>query len=158
MQYYKCNRCGRNCRASCVPCRRCSAYCPVYLFAANERSGLDVAASGSNVPLPDAKISSDGVLADASSSMFTILVPGVYRLVYHVNLEVPENVSTRLTLNGKQVDASVLNPVAPESKFSAEVFLQLKQGDVISLQMFNADTSIVFQLGVGATLSIKKEN
>lgn len=164
MSYNRYYPCG------CTPCPCCipgppgppgppgASPTPVYMFAGNGQGGVDVVDSGTNIPLPDYQVFSAGIVADAASSAFTILIPGVYRLVYHINLEVAENVSTRLTLSGNQVDASVLFPVAPERQFSAEVFLALSPGDVISLQMFNATQFISFPLGIGATLSIVKEN
>lgn len=158
MSYYKYDKCSCSPVICCIPKPPDLPRTPVYMFAGNDLAGIDVVSTGTNIPLPNYQIFSNGIIADASSSAFTILVSGIYRLVYHINLEVEENVSTRLTLNGTQVDASVLFPVAPERQFYAEVFLALKQGDVIALQMYNATQFINFQLGIGATLSIMKEN
>lgn len=130
---------------------------PNYLFAGTISRTINVVSSGTNIPLPDYQIAKD-IAINSSSTIFSITTSGVYRLVYHINLEERENVSTRLTLNGIPVEASVLHPVAPENKFSAEVFLNLRAGDAISLQYFNADQAIPMQLGIGATLSIVKEN
>lgn len=131
---------------------------PVYAFGALLTTGIEVDTAGTNIPVPSNQVISQGIVVDGTNSVFTVLVPGVYRIVYHVNFEQAININSRILLNRVPVDASILHPVAPEQQFNAEVFLTLNKRDTISLQLFGATMQVDFQLGVGATLSITKES
>ena len=135
-----------------------SAPTPTYAFAENALESIVVTAAGVLVPLARHFVLSAGVSVSVDATVFTVLVPGVYRLAYAVNTEAPSLVGTRLLLNGRPVEAAALSFPTAVNQHAAEALLHLTAGDALSLQLYGVDQRVTFLSGAGASLSIIKIN
>lgn len=127
-------------------------------FAANTSGTLiSVLLGGTSIPLPDVKNLGADITANAANTIFTVNAAGRYRLAYSVRLTAALLVSSRLTINGAQLDGSVLTPLLALSSLSAEVVVNLAAGDQISVQLFGLlGVATLLSNSQGAALTIQR--
>lgn len=100
---------------------------------------------------------SSDIQGTADGTELTVNTPGRYLISYNVNTSLPSNAGTRLMINGKANEASVIAPapLLPKSHFSAEIIVDLTAGSTVSLQMFGLLANITLMPGSGgANLSV----
>jgi hypothetical protein len=126
-------------------------------YAANTRGPkLQVAAGGTPIPLPDARLLSPEITVSPDNTVFTVSKSGIYLITYHVNITAALKMGTRLMYNNMSVADSVIAPVASISSFECRILRTLNAGVPLSLQMYT-DTirgATLMGNGVGASLSI----
>lgn len=127
---------------------------PVYAYASLVGiNSVQVEEEGVVISLPDYQILS-GVNINDQNNEFTILKPGIYRVVFHINGEGHIFAFSRLMLNGEVVPQMNINQGASQPSQSAEVILPLKAGDRLSLELYGFSDPITLGVGVGASLSV----
>lgn len=140
----------------CIIDRSQSAFVPIYVYASLVGINyIQVEEDGTAIHLPDYQVLS-GVDINDQNNEFTILKPGMYRVAFHINGEGHIPAFSRIILNGEVLPQSIINQGASQPSHSAEVFLSLKAGDKISLELYGFSDVITLGIGVGASLSIYK--
>ncbi|QCT01697.1 triple helix repeat-containing collagen [Paenibacillus algicola] len=132
-------------------------YGPYTGFAANT-SGyvMAVVMNGTDIPLPDAQ-NMGSYISSSRTTTFIVNEAGRYKLSYSINLTEPLLVSTRINVSGVQVRASTIEPINPQSQFSASVIVNLSAGDTVSLQMYGINRAInLLPASQGASLMIER--
>ncbi|MCD7946791.1 MAG: hypothetical protein LUG13_00620 [Oscillospiraceae bacterium] len=150
-----------NCYSFCrLPPYTPEPLAPVYAFigaTGKNTAPLTVLSSGTDLALPEFQVFSQGITANPAGTALLIQIPGVYRLAYYISTVAPTLASSRITVNGSEVDATVLTSSTPRTQYALEAFLYLGTGDSLSLQLFHeTPESVALQHGVGATLSLEK--
>lgn len=114
---------------------------------------LDVVPTGINIPLNGARIL-NGFTANATADEYTVNETGNYYLVYNVKTRDATTVKTRITRNGALLSGTVRSSSVPTTNFSISMIVNLNQGDVISLQLYDLNAAVTLQGGSGASLVI----
>lgn len=96
---------------------------------------IAVVLGGTNVPLPTLG-GQKSITVDGTNTMLTVANTGTYRLSYCISTTSALLASTRLTVNGSQLNGSELVPANAVSSYCRETIAALSAGDVISLQLF----------------------
>ena len=127
-------------------------------FAANTvGTSLTVALGGALIPLPNAQLFSADITANAANTEFTVANAGRYRISFHVNTTAALLMGVRLLINGINLGAATISPVAAVSSFENEIEIDLPANAVLSLQIFPvavAGTAVLINGGAGASLMI----
>lgn len=114
---------------------------------------LDVVPAGINIPLNGARIL-NGFTANATADEYTVNETGNYYLDYNVKTRDATTVKTRITRNGTLLSGTVRSSSVPTANFSISMIINLNQGDVISLQLYDLNATVTLQGGSGASLVI----
>lgn len=114
---------------------------------------LDVVPAGINIPLNGARIL-NGFTANATADEYTVNETGNYYLDYNVKTRDATTVKTRITRNGTLLSGTVRSSSVPTTNFSISMIINLNQGDVISLQLYDLNATVTLQGGSGASLVI----
>lgn len=127
-------------------------------FAVNTSgTTINVAVGGVLVPLPNNQVLPAGFAVDSANQVFTISVPGRYRISYQVNVTAALIMGTRILLNGTAITQSTVNALIGVSSFSNEFLIDLSEDDTISLQLFGlAGVATLLNNSVGASLMIMR--
>lgn len=118
---------------------------------------LDVNTAGVNIPLNGAKIL-NGFSVNALNDEYTVGETGNYFLIYNIKTRDNTTVKTRVVRNGALLSGTVRSSSVPTTVFSVSLIVSLRQGDVISLQLFDLNTSVALQGGAGASLVLIRLN
>lgn len=118
---------------------------------------LDVNTAGVNIPLNGAKIL-NGFRVNALNDEYTVGETGNYFLIYNIKTRDNTTVKTRVVRNGALLSGTVRSSSVPTTVFSVSLIVSLRQGDVISLQLFDLNTSVALQGGAGASLVLIRLN
>lgn len=118
---------------------------------------LDVNTAGINIPLNGAKIL-NGFSVNASNEEFTVGESGNYLLMYNIKTRDDTTVKTRVVRNGALLSGTVRSSSVPITIFDSSLIVNLSQGDVISLQMYDLNTAVTLQGGAGASLVLIRLN
>lgn len=118
---------------------------------------LDVSVAGVNIPLNGAKIL-NGFSANESNEEYTVGETGNYFLIYNIKTRDDTTVKTRVVRNGALLSGTVRSSSVPTSIFSVSLIVSLNQGDVISLQLYDLNSSVTLQGGAGASLVLIRLN
>lgn len=124
-----------------------------YLNAAN-LSGqiIPVPLDGFPIPLP-VQTAVDGFIPSADGTSFTVLNAGLYLISYTVRTAARLFLSSRVTVNGAAVPASVLSPALVSSVYSQTFAVNLAFGDVLQLELFGFTLETRLSPGNGASLT-----
>lgn len=124
-------------------------------LAAANTTGATIAVilGGTPVPLPTITYSS-GFTANGASTIFTAAVAGTYLITYDVTTTVALLMSTRVTLNGTPIPASIFAPTVAVSGYTATFAQTLAAGDQLSLEFFGLIGAAVLQGGNGANMTV----
>ena len=134
-----------------LPVTATSAY-----LANTSAQTVNVLVGGTDISMSDIVKNSRDISASNGKEL-TVNTPGRYLISYNVNTSLPSTAGTRLMINGKADEASVIAPapLLPKSHFSAEVMVDLTAGSTVSLQMFGIIASSALMPGSGgANLSV----
>lgn len=133
-----------------------------WAFAANVGpDSINVSASGTAVPLPDAQ-SLSGVTVDGSSTEFTVAASGTYKVSFFAVIDGAtyddaNPMSARVTRNGSPVPALADQPALWHNHVGASAIIALDAGDVLLLQLFNKTATNAFPAGrQAASLTIER--
>lgn len=118
---------------------------------------LDVNTAGINIPLNGAKIL-NGFSVNASNEEFTVDESGNYLLMYNIKTRDDTTVKTRVVRNGALLSGTVRSSSVPTTIFDSSLIVNLNQGDVISLQMYDLNAAVTLQGGAGASLVLIRLN
>lgn len=118
---------------------------------------LNVETTGVNIPLNGANVLS-GFTANATREQYTVPASGSYFLIYNIKTSTETTVKTRVMRNGSLLSGTVRSTSTPSSNFYLSLIVNLQQGDVLSLQMFDLATSVKLQGGTGASLVLIRLN
>lgn len=118
---------------------------------------LDVNVAGVNIPLSGAKIL-NGFSVNASNEEFTVGESGNYLLIYNIKTRDDTTVKTRVVRNGALLSGTVRSSSVPTTIFNISMIVSLSQGDVISLQLYDLNSSVTLQGGAGASLVLIRLN
>lgn len=118
---------------------------------------LDVNVAGVNIPLSGAKIL-NGFSVNASNEEFTVGESGNYFLIYNIKTRDNTTVKTRVVRNGALLSGTVRSSSVPTTIFNISMIVNLSQGDVISLQLYDLNSSVTLQGGAGASLVLIRLN
>lgn len=118
---------------------------------------LDVNTAGVNIPLNGAKIL-NGFSVNALNDEYTVGETGNYFLIYNIKTRDNTTVKTRVVRNSALLSGTVRSSSVPTTVFSVSLIVSLRQGDVISLQLFDLNTSVALQGGAGASLVLIRLN
>lgn len=118
---------------------------------------LDVNTAGVNIPLNGAKIL-NGFSVNALNDEYTVGETGNYFLIYNIKTRDNTTVKTRVVRNGALLSGTVRSSSVPTTVFSVSLIVSLRQGDVISLQLFDLNSSVALQGGAGASLVLIRLN
>lgn len=118
---------------------------------------LDVNTAGINIPLNGAKIL-NGFSVNASNDEFTVGQSGNYLLMYNIKTRDDTTVKTRVVRNGALLSGTVRSSSVPTTIFDSSLIVNLNQGDVISLQMYDLNAAVTLQGGAGASLVLIRLN
>lgn len=118
---------------------------------------LDVNTAGINIPLNGARIL-NGFSANASNDEFTVGESGNYLLIYNIKTRDDTTVKTRVVRNGALLSGCVRSSSVPTTIFDSSLIVNLNQGDIISLQMYDLNTAVTLQGGAGASLVLIRLN
>lgn len=120
-------------------------------------AALDVNISGTNIPLNGRNIL-NGFTRDLSYEQFTVQQSGNYFLTYQVKTRDATTVKCRITLNNAPLSGTIRSTSVPTTNFSLSVIVRLEEGDVMSLQLFDLNSTINLQGGTGASLVLIRLN
>lgn len=118
---------------------------------------LDVSLSGTNIPLNGANIL-NGFTRNATYDIFTVGESGTYFLIYNIKTRDETTVKTRIARNDALLSGTVRSSSVPTSNFSLSVIVNLNQGDNLSLQVYDLNTTLTIQGGTGASLVLIRLN
>lgn len=123
-------------------------------YAANTAGGLlAVVLGGTPVPMGNVQLL-DGVMADGTSTIFTVAEAGVYKVEYDVNLTAGVLAGSQLVRNGAPVPGFQIPPILTKSRFSASGLVSLAAGNTLSVQLYGVIAAATLESGVGAALTI----
>ncbi|SEL21849.1 Copper amine oxidase N-terminal domain-containing protein [Paenibacillus sp. cl141a] len=127
-----------------------------YAYAGNTSGGvIPVLLGGTPVPLPDnPKVA--GIMADGSSTLFTVHETGTYYISYTINLASDLLAGSRITRNGVSIIQSDEAPIKYKSHYHAQFIERLDAGDALSLQLYGALGAATLAQGNGASLTLIK--
>lgn len=118
---------------------------------------LDVSVAGVNIPLSGARIL-NGFSASESNEEYTVEETGNYFLIYNIKTRDDTTVKTRVVRNGALLSGTVKSSSVPTTTFNVSLIVSLNQGDVISLQLYDLNSSVTLQGGAGASLVLIRLN
>lgn len=118
---------------------------------------LDVNTAGVNIPLNGAKIL-NGFSVNALNDEYTVGETGNYFLIYNIKTRDNTTVKTRVVRNSALLSGTVRSSSVPTTVFSVSLIVSLRQGDILSLQLYDLNTSVALQGGVGASLVLIRLN
>lgn len=118
---------------------------------------LDVSVAGVNIPLSGARIL-NGFSASESNEEYTVGETGNYFLIYNIKTRDDTTVKARVVRNGALLSGTVRSSSVPTTTFSVSLIVSLNQGDVISLQLYDLNSSVTLQGGAGASLVLIRLN
>lgn len=118
---------------------------------------LEVILSGTNIPLNGRNIL-NGFATNASFDQFTVQQSGNYFLTYTVKTRDGTTVKCRITRNNTLLSGTVRSSSVPTTNINLSIIVNLVEGDVISLQLFDLNSTINLQGGTGASLVLIRLN
>lgn len=127
-----------------------------FAFVTNSGGTVPVVKEGTKVSFPSFQYLGEGITINQENDRLTVEQPGNYFIVYSVNLTELLNVSTRILVNGRPINASTIATVVNRSIFISQMILPLEAGDTISLELFDFEGTVTLLQGAGATLNVFK--
>jgi hypothetical protein len=123
-------------------------------MSAQNQTGATIAVvlGGTPVSLPNNQVLNSFTVGGGNTN-FTAAQSGLYFVTYEIHTTVDLALSSRVTLNGTAIPASVYSPIL-SSDFSNSFFVTLTAGDVLELQLFGFLGVAILQDGAGATLNV----
>ncbi|PEJ53655.1 MULTISPECIES: hypothetical protein [unclassified Bacillus (in: firmicutes)] len=125
-----------------------------FAFVTNSGGKVEVTSKGTNITFPSFQYLGEGITINRANDRLTIEEPGNYFITYTVNLNLLLGVSSRILINGRPINASVIANEVNRSIYSSQMILPLDAGDTISLQLFDFEGEVTLLQGAGATINV----
>ncbi|XZF74557.1 BclA C-terminal domain-containing protein [Bacillus sp. AL-1R] len=125
-----------------------------FAFVTNSGGTVSVINEGTLVSFPSFQYIGEGITINQANDRLTVEAPGNYFITYTVNLNALLNVSTKILVNGRPINASAIVNEVNRSIYSSQIILPLDAGDTISLQLFDFVGDVKLLQGAGATINL----
>ncbi|PGS52408.1 hypothetical protein [Bacillus sp. AFS041924] len=125
-----------------------------FAFVTNSGGTVNVVSEGTNVTFPSFQYLGEGITINQANDRLAVEEPGNYFIDYSVNLNALLDLSTRILINGRPINASTIAHEVNRSIFASQMILPLEAGDTISLQLFDFVGAVTLLQGAGATINL----